>query len=89
KSVEFLGHVITPDGIKPNLKKINTLNNFKIPNTQKETKSFLGWVVTYDKIFLNSFNQTFICKSILMNDPIISNPDFTKPFILTTDAAEL
>lgn len=34
--------------------------------------------------FINSFNT---CKKILINDPILQYPDFSKPFNLTTDAS--
>lgn len=110
KNVEFLGHVITPEGIKPNPKKIETILNFPIPKNPKEIKSFLGLVGYYRKFiknfakltkpltqclkknvkvehtpeFINSFEK---CKITLTNDPILQHPDFSKPFILTTDAS--
>lgn len=110
KTVEFLGHVITPNGIKPNPKKIMAIKKFPIPKTVKEIKSFLGLVGYYRKFiknfakltkpmtsclkkdrkiihnaeFINSFET---CKNVLINDPILQHPDFTKPFLLTTDAS--
>ncbi|GJQ74985.1 hypothetical protein Trydic_g17515 [Trypoxylus dichotomus] len=39
KSVEFLGHVVTPEGVKPNPKKIEAIKRFPIPKTAKEIKS--------------------------------------------------
>lgn len=110
KTVEFLGHVITPEGIKPNPKKVDAIKNFPIPKTPKEVKSFLGLIGYYRKFirnfahltkpltnclkknhsvkhtpeFVNSFE---LCKSILMNDPILQHPDFSQPFNLTTDAS--
>lgn len=42
KDVAFLGHVITPDGIKPNPTKIEALEKYPLPTHQKEIKSFLG-----------------------------------------------
>ncbi|GJQ88781.1 hypothetical protein Trydic_g10187, partial [Trypoxylus dichotomus] len=38
KSVEFLGHVVTPEGVKPNPKKIEAIKRFPIPKTAKEIK---------------------------------------------------
>lgn len=38
KTVEFLGHVITPDGIKPNPNKITAIKKFPVPRTVKEIK---------------------------------------------------
>lgn len=41
-SVEYLGHVITGDGLKPNPKKIHALDHYKQPETITELRSFLG-----------------------------------------------
>jgi len=38
KETEFLGHVVTTTGIKPNPKKISAIINFPIPKTPKEIK---------------------------------------------------
>lgn len=54
KEVEFLGHVITPEGIKPNPKKILAIQNFPIPKTVKEIKSFLG-LLGYYRRFIKNF----------------------------------
>lgn len=54
KEVEFLGHVITADGIKPNPKKIIAIQNFPIPKTVREIKSFLG-LLGYYRRFIKDF----------------------------------
>ena len=54
KEVPFLGHVITPDGIKPNPDKINAIIKYPLPKTQKEIKSFLGLTGYYRK-FIKDF----------------------------------
>lgn len=41
KQVEFLGHIVTQEGIKPNPNKIAAVSNYPIPRTQKEIKQFL------------------------------------------------
>lgn len=38
KEVQFLGHVVTPEGIKPNPDKLEIIKNFPIPRTKKEIK---------------------------------------------------
>ena len=53
KEVAFLGHVITPDGIKPNPDKIRAIQNFPLPKTDKQIKSFLGMLSYYRKFIKN------------------------------------
>lgn len=109
-SVHYLGHVITPEGVRPNPDKIKAINEFPLPKTQKEIKSFLGLLGYYRRfikdfakitkpmtkclkknakvIHGNDFLECFkICKEMFINDPILQYPDFSKEFILTTDAS--
>jgi len=111
KETEFLGHIVTQEGIKPNPDKIAAIKNFPCPKNKKEIKSFLGLLGYYRKFIkdfakitkpltkqLKGYNKTItiddeftktvdFCKILLTNDPILQYPDFTKPFILTTDAS--
>lgn len=56
KETEFLGHVITPDGIKPNPNKIKAITDYPIPKTEKEIKQFLGLAGFYRK-FIQNFSK--------------------------------
>lgn len=47
REVSFLGHLITPDGVKPNPDKIAAIKKFPIPKTPKQIKSFLGLIGYY------------------------------------------
>lgn len=47
KSVEFLGYVITENGIMPNSKKIESIEKWPEPKTIKELKGFLGLISYY------------------------------------------
>ena len=40
--IEYLGHTLTAEGVKPNSGKIEAVNSFPRPSTVKEVKSFLG-----------------------------------------------
>lgn len=53
KETEFLGHVITPESIRPNPKKIDAILKIPLPKTHKEVKSFLGMIGFYRK-FINN-----------------------------------
>lgn len=110
KEIDFLGHVVTTEGIKPNPAKIHVIKEFPIPKSQKEIKSFLGLLGYYRKFIkdfakltkpltqclkkgksvklTNEYIKAFEnCKDLLINDPILQFPDFSKPFVLTTDAS--
>lgn len=111
RNCEFLGHIITPTGIKPNPDKIKEIQDWKLPTSEKQIKQFLGLLGYYRKFiqdyakltkpmtkylkkdmefkntdpqFIEAFEK---CKKILIADPILRYPDFTMPFILTTDAS--
>lgn len=54
KETEFLGHVITPLGIKPDPSKINKILDWKLPTSQKEIKQFLG-LTGYYRRFIKDY----------------------------------
>ena len=51
--LEYLGHVITSKGVKPNSEKIKAVVNFKLPTTLTEVKRFLGLSGYYRKFIIN------------------------------------
>lgn len=54
--LEYLGHVITEKGIKPNNKKLEAVANFKQPKNPTDVKSFLGLSGYYRK-FIKNFSK--------------------------------
>ena len=54
KETEFLGHVVSANGVRPNAKKIEAVKNFPIPKTPTKIKSFLGLAGFYRK-FIKDF----------------------------------
>lgn len=54
REINYLGHVITPEGVKPNPDKIKAIMNYPIPKTTKEIKAFLGLLGYYRK-FIRDF----------------------------------
>lgn len=53
KEVAYLGHVITPEGVKPNPSKVECIKNFPMPKNAKEIKSFLGLCGYYRRFIAN------------------------------------
>ena len=41
-TIEYLGHIIGPDGVRPNLDLIKAIQEYPRPTTLKELQSFLG-----------------------------------------------
>ena len=46
-NLEFLGYLITPDGSKPLPEKVQTITNYKLPETIHELRQFLGMINFY------------------------------------------
>ena len=51
KEVEYLGHFITPDGLKPNPRLVTAVKEFPVPRNAREVRQFLG---------LSSYYRRFI-----------------------------
>lgn len=55
KEVEYLGHVITPDGLKPNPGRVSAVKEYSAPSNVKEVRQFLGIASYYTEgSFLDS-----------------------------------
>lgn len=53
---EYLGHIITPEGIRPNPEKISVIQGIPLPNTIKQIRSFLGITGFYRK-FIKDYSR--------------------------------
>ena len=61
--LEYLGHVVTPEGISPNPDKVRVIQEFPTPTKLKELRSFLGFA-NYYRRFVRGFSkycQPFEC----------------------------
>ena len=54
--IEYLGHVVTPEGIFPDPGKVEVVKNFPKPASLKELKSFLG-LANYYRRFIKGFSE--------------------------------
>ena len=111
KKVNFLGHIVSTEGVSPDPSKTSIVKEWPTPKSVKEVQQFLGLANYYRRFIKNfamiakplhqatekqahfkwtehcaqAFNQL---KDNLTSTPILAMPDWTKPFILDTDACE-
>lgn len=81
----------TPTEIKRFLGLLGYYRKF-IPDFAKVTKPLTQCLKKGSKINVNDHNYVKCfeqCKTLLTNDPILQYPDFSKEFVLTTDASNL
>ncbi|KAG6438941.1 hypothetical protein O3G_MSEX000349, partial [Manduca sexta] len=109
-TINYLGHVITPEGIKPDPAKIDAVLQMASPKNLKHLKSFLqtcSWFRKFVPNFsqvsqpltkLTRKNEPWIwehpqeeafqsLKNMLTSAPILVQADYTKAFVLRTDAS--
>ena len=109
--VTYLGHVVSAQGIAPDLDKTDRVNLWPIPHSAKEVQQFLGLANYYCR-FIKDFaslakplhrltekgreftwtqesDQAFnTLKQKLTSAPVLALPNWSKSFLLDTDASE-
>lgn len=53
EEIQYLGHVICKEGIKPNLKKVDAIKNAPTPLDLEQLRSYLGLINYYSKFIPN------------------------------------
>ncbi|KZS01935.1 Uncharacterized protein APZ42_001237, partial [Daphnia magna] len=85
RSVDYLGHVISTDGIKADPGKIDRIVNYKTPSSGDEVRSFLG-LARYYRRFIKDFRS--LAKPLTRITHKDLNLNFNEKFLLFTDACE-
>ncbi|XP_068069442.1 uncharacterized protein isoform X2 [Danio rerio] len=113
KEAEYLGFVIGNGVVRPQIKKIQALEECPLPQTRKELRSFLGMAGFYNRFIPNFSSRAATLtdmvgvrcpnqcqwteermaafkdiQTALTTNTVLYNPDFTKEFIVQTDASE-
>ena len=68
KSCTFFGNVYTPQGVKPDPKKVEAIKKMEVPQTKQELQSFLCMVNYLDQCIKNMAELTENLRLLLRKD---------------------
>jgi len=81
EEIEFLGHVINRDGIKPNPEKVKAISEMPPPKTKSNVKSFLGLASYYRRFIKDFAKRTYHIRNLTKEDSrMIWSNDCQKEF---------
>ena len=69
KSVRYLGHIISADGVQTDPDKIEAIQNWKVPQTTDDVRRFLGFVGFYRRFIKNYASIARPLTNLLVGDP--------------------
>lgn len=82
KELEFLGHKLSGEGIKPTFNKIRAIQNFRQPELAEEVRSFLGLVNFVGKFIPNLATLTEPLRVLTKKDaPFVWNSEQQAAFV--------
>ncbi|GFV17762.1 retrovirus-related Pol polyprotein from transposon 17.6 [Trichonephila clavipes] len=88
----LLGHLITPDGIKPLPDKVQAVLDYKQPESVGSLRKFLGLLNFYRRFLPKAAEQQYLltfqrCKQALADAALLAHPSPFAPLALHVDAS--
>jgi hypothetical protein len=80
KEVEYLGHIVSHEGVKVDPNKINAMMDWPIPKTLKNLRGFLGLTGYYHKFVWNYGRISTLLMTLTKKDAFSWTPKETKSF---------
>lgn len=83
KELPFLGHIVSPGGIKPNPERVAAIVNFETPKTVRQVRRFLGMSNYYRRFIVDFSGVTAPISDLLKGKPrkIDWTPEAEKAFV--------
>ena len=78
--MEYLGHIVSHEGVKVDRNKTKSIKEWKIPTNLKHMQGFLGLTGYYRKFFKNYERIATPLKILLKKDAFSWTPEATKAF---------
>lgn len=66
--IEFLGHRISKNGVKPTLSKIDAVQRFREPKSVEEVRSFLGLINYVSRFIPDVATKTYPLRQVIKNN---------------------
>ena len=77
--IEFLGHLVSADGIEPQPDKLDTIRNWPTPHCLRDVRAFYG---------LASYYRRFVKDFAAIAEPLSRLTQKNKPFVWTQEAQD-
>lgn len=87
EQLKFLGHLISPDGIKPDPDKISAIKNFPYPYCKRQLRAFYGLCSFFRRFLPNqALNSTSLLHLLKKNTPWVWTPQCERDYDYIKDS---